>query len=118
MKETFERVVTSEQARHGLLILAAWYGKLFDMQTDGSLISSPKIIDVRIPLQCLVVDSKLILHENSKANIPGFYDPCVGEKKYLRVQYEFRGTPHEVTVENSEPLIIPRRSHRIVNLVD
>ena len=116
MKETVERVVISEQARHGLLIHEAWYGKLFDTQ-DG-LDSSPRIIDVHIPLQCLVVDSKLILHETSKANIPGFYDPCVGEKKYLRVRYEFRGTPHEVTVENSEPLIIPRRSHRIVNLVD
>ena len=76
MKETVERVVISEQARHGLLIHEAWYGKLFDTQ-DG-LDSSPRIIDVHIPLQCLVVDSKLILHETSKANIAGFYDPCVG----------------------------------------
>ena len=118
MKETVERVINSERARQGLLILEASYGKLFGTEDDSSHFSSPKVIDVHIPLQCLVVDSKLILRENTKANIPGFYNPCVGEKKYLRVRYEFRGTPHEVTIENSEPLIIPRKSHRIVNLVD
>ena len=117
MKETVARVIGNERVRHGLIILEAWYGKLFDVEADDGL-SSSKVIDVHVPLQCLVVDSKLILRESSKANIPGFYDPCIGEKKYLRVQYEFRGTPHEVTIDNSEPLIIPRRSHRIVNLVD
>ena len=117
MTETVERVVSTEQAKHGLLIIEAWYGKLFDTQEEDGLIQ-PKVVDVRIPLQCLVVDSKLILHENTKANIPGFYDPCLGEKKHLRVRYEFRGALHEVTVSNSEPLIIPRKSHRIVGLVD
>ena len=117
MTETVERVISIEQSKHGLLILEAWYGKLFDTQQEGGLIQ-PKVVDVRIPLQCLVVDSKLILHESTKVNIPGFYDPCLGEKKHLRVRYEFRGALHEVTVSNSEPLIIPRRSHRIVNLVD
>lgn len=116
MTETVERVINVEQSKHGLLILEAWYGRLFDTQEDGLI--QPKVIDVRIPLQCLVVDSKLILHENTKVNIPGFYDPCLGEKKHLRVKYEFRGALHEVTVRNSEPLIIPRRSHRIVTLVD
>lgn len=125
MEETVERIVSTERARHGLLIVEAWYGKLFDHQqsdgpttqgvgegTDGG--DEPKVIDVRIPLQCLVADSKLMLWESTKANIPGFYDPCVGERKYLRVLYEFRGTAHEVTVENSEPLVIPRESHRVI----
>ena len=118
MKETVERVINSERARQGLLIIEASYGKLFGTEDDGSSFSTPKVIDVHVPLQCLVVDSKLILRESTKVNIPGFYDPCIGEKKYLRVRYEFRGTPHEVTIENSEPLIIPRKSHRIANLVD
>ncbi len=117
MKETFERVLSYERTRHGLIILEAWYGRLFDTQADDGL-APPKVIDVHVPIQCLVVDSKVILRENTKAGIPGFYDPCLGEQKYLRVLYEFRGTPHEVTIENSEPLVIPRRSHRIVNLVD
>ena len=118
MQETVERIRTTEQAKHGLLIVEAWYGQLFDTQgADDGLLQS-RVVDVCVPLQCLVVDSKLILHESSKANLPGFYDPCVGETKFLRVRYEFRGTPHEVTIKNSEPLIIPRRSHRIVSLVD
>lgn len=114
MQETLERVVNTEQAKHGLLIVEAWYGKLFDHHTED-ILSEPKVIDVRIPLQCMVADSKLILRETSKANIPGFYDPCVGERKYLRTKYEFRGMPHEVTVENCEPLVIPRMSHRVLN---
>lgn len=114
MQESLERVINTEQAKHGLLIIEAWYGKLFDHQSDEDQVET-KVIDVRVPLQCLVVDSKLILHETSKANIPGFYDPCIGEKKHLRVKYEFRGTRHEVTMENSEPIVIPRLSHKVIN---
>ena len=122
MQETLERVVSAERAKHGLLIVEAWYGKLFDDETDdgsngngvGSDPLEAKVIDVRIPLQCMVSDSKLILRETGKANIPGFYDPCVGERKYLRTRYEFHGLSHEVTVENSEPLVIPRMSHRVM----
>ena len=118
MTETVDRVLTTERTRQGLIIVEAWYGKLFDLDPAGDRSELPKVIDVHVPLQCLVVDSKLILREDNKASIPGFYDPCVGETKYLRVRYEFRGTPHEVTVENSESLVIPRRSHRIVHFVD
>lgn len=114
MQETLERVVNTEQAKHGLLIVEAWYGKLFDHLSEENLLE-PKVIDVRIPLQCMVLDSKLILREASKANIPGFYDPCIGERKYLRTKYEFRGLLHEVTVEDFEPLVIPRMSHRVIN---
>ena len=117
MQETLERVMNTEQAKHGLLIVEAWYGMLFDHLSDDNLLE-PKVIDVRIPLQCMVLDSKLILQETSKANIPGFYDPCIGERKYLRTKYEFRGLPHEVTVEDFEPLVIPRMSHRVLNLTE
>jgi len=115
MQESYERILTMEQARHGLVIKEAWYGKLFDQCQPGDDQVDLKVIDVHIPLQCLVVDSKLILHEKSKVEIQGFYDPCIGEKKFLRVRYEFRGMPHEVTVESSEPLIIPRASHKLGN---
>lgn len=118
MQETMERNVNTERAKHGLLIVEAWYGKLFDQEPTQDNLLETKVIDVRVPLQCMVADSKLILRETSKASIPGFYDPCVGERKYLRARYEFRGLTHEVTVENSEPLIIPRVSHRVVNPVE
>ena len=117
MTETVERVLATERVRQGLIIVEAWYGKLFDLDPASDGLNISKVIDVHVPLQCLVVDSKLILREENKAVIPGFYDPCIGETKYLRVRYEFRGTPHEVTVENSESLVIPRRSHRIVHFV-
>ena len=116
MKATVERNISFEQARHGLIIVEAWYGCLFDSQRSSSSsdpLAPPRVIDVVIPLQCLVSDSKLILRENSKALIPGFYDPCVGDKKHLRVRYSFRGNMHEVTVANNESLVIPRESHRI-----
>ena len=93
--------MSAEQAKHGLLIVEAWY--IVSCFIKSSL---TKVIDVRIPLQCLVVDSKLILHGTGKVDIPGFYDPC------LRVKYEIRGTAHEVTVEDSEPLVIPKPSHK------
>ena len=111
MSASVQRVLSIEQARHGLIIIEAYYGRLFDIgehPAEGS-----KVIDVRIPLQVMVKDSKLILPATSKAHITGFYDPCFGEKKHLRVVYQFRGTMHEVTIENMDPLVIPRQSHLV-----
>ena len=113
MKATVERNISYEQARHGLIIIEAWYGCLFATSGTFQQQLQPRVIDVTVPLQCLVSDSKLILRDTSKVLIPGFYDPCVGAKKHLRVRYSFRGTMHEVTVANEEPLVIPRESHRI-----
>ncbi|KAG7221553.1 hypothetical protein INR49_017084 [Caranx melampygus] len=72
-----------------------------------------KVIDVTVPLQCLVKDSKLILTEATKSGLPGFYDPCVGEEKSLKVLYQFRGVMHQVLSGDTEPLRIPKQSHRI-----
>lgn len=48
----------------GLIILNAWYGKFV---TDNSQRHErAKVIDVTVPLQCLVKDSKLILTEATK----------------------------------------------------
>lgn len=48
----------------GLIILNAWYGKFV---TDNSRRHErARVIDVTVPLQCLVKDSKLILTEASK----------------------------------------------------
>lgn len=51
----------------GLLILNAWYGK-FVSETSQKQEKS-KVIDVTVPLQCLVKDSKLILTESSKVSV-------------------------------------------------
>nr|XP_046199935.1 dnaJ homolog subfamily C member 11-like isoform X1 [Oncorhynchus gorbuscha] len=89
MQESVRRIIETEESRMGLIILNAWYGKFV---TDNSRRHErAKVIDVSVPLQCLVKDSKLILTEATKTGLPGFYDPCVGEEKSLKVLYQFRG---------------------------
>lgn len=113
MQESVRRIIESEESRMGLIILNAWYGKFV---TDNSRKHErARVIDVTVPLQCLVKDSKLILTEASKAGLPGFYDPCVGEEKSLKVLYQFRGVMHQVLSGDAEALRIPKQSHRIDN---
>uniref|UniRef100_A0AAR2IKC5 DnaJ homolog subfamily C member 11 n=1 Tax=Pygocentrus nattereri TaxID=42514 RepID=A0AAR2IKC5_PYGNA len=113
MQESVRRIIEAEESRMGLIILNAWYGKFV---TDNSRKHErARVIDVTVPLQCLVKDSKLILTEASKAGLPGFYDPCVGEEKSLKVLYQFRGVMHQVLSGDTEALRIPKQSHRIDN---
>ncbi|KAJ8257817.1 hypothetical protein GJAV_G00190050 [Gymnothorax javanicus] len=111
MQESVRRIIEAEESRLGLIILNAWYGKFV---TDNSQKHErARVIDVTVPLQCLVKDSKLILTEASKSGLPGFYDPCVGEEKSLKVLYQFRGVMHQVLSRDNEALRIPKQSHRI-----
>ncbi|MEQ2168252.1 DnaJ (Hsp40), subfamily C, member 11, partial [Goodea atripinnis] len=43
------------------------------------------------------------------AGLPGFYDPCVGEEKSLKLLYQFRGVMHQVISADSESLRIPKQ---------
>uniref|UniRef100_A0A667XD13 DnaJ homolog subfamily C member 11 n=1 Tax=Myripristis murdjan TaxID=586833 RepID=A0A667XD13_9TELE len=111
MQESVRRIIEAEESKMGLIILNAWYGKFV---TDTSQKQErAQVIDVTVPLQCLVKDSKLILTEASKAGLPGFYDPCVGEEKSLKLLYQFRGVMHQVLSGDTEALRIPKQSHRI-----
>ncbi|KAM8866843.1 dnaJ homolog subfamily C member 11-like [Synchiropus picturatus] len=111
MQESVRRIIEAEESKMGLIILNAWYGKFVSDATQKQ--EKAKVIDVTVPLQCLVKDSKLILTEASKAGLPGFYDPCVGEDKSLKLLYQFRGVMHQVISADTEPLRIPKQSHRI-----
>ncbi|XP_055980936.1 dnaJ homolog subfamily C member 11 [Sorex fumeus] len=111
MQESVRRIIEAEESRMGLIIVNAWYGKFVNDKSRKN--ERVKVIDVTVPLQCLVKDSKLILTEASKAGLPGFYDPCVGEEKNLKVLYQFRGVLHQVMAQDSEALRIPKQSHRI-----
>ncbi|XP_036956329.1 dnaJ homolog subfamily C member 11-like [Acanthopagrus latus] len=111
MQESVRRIIEAEEAKMGLIILNAWYGKFVSDTSQKQ--EKAKVIDVTVPLQCLVKDSKLILTESSKAGLPGFYDPCVGEEKSLKLLYQFRGVMHQVISADTDPLRIPKQSHRI-----
>ncbi|KAM6046011.1 dnaJ homolog subfamily C member 11 isoform 4-T4 [Theristicus caerulescens] len=111
MQESVRRIIEAEEARMGLIVVNAWYGKFVNDNSRKN--EKVKVIDVTVPLQCLVKDSKLILTEASKAGLPGFYDPCVGEEKSLKVLYQFRGVLHQVMSADTEALRIPKQSHRI-----
>ena len=115
MKETSERIVQVEQAKLGLIITEAWYGKMSVKDNQRiNVCSEDEVIDVCVPLQCMVQDSKLIIHPGTKSTHPGFYDPCVGRQKWLFVVYDFRGFQHRVVVEDLQRLGIPKESHRVV----
>lgn len=74
MKATFSRIRAEEEAKKGLVITKALYGRFVYPQDRRNsnqpeeAVGSPndEIIDVTIPLQCLVKDSKLVLHNASK----------------------------------------------------
>uniref|UniRef100_A0A674BQ52 DnaJ (Hsp40) homolog, subfamily C, member 11a n=1 Tax=Salmo trutta TaxID=8032 RepID=A0A674BQ52_SALTR len=107
MQESVRRIIETEESKMGLIILNAWYGKFV---TDNSQRHErAKVIDVTVPLQCLVKDSKLILTEATKSGLPGFYDPCVGEEKSLKVLYQFQGVMHQVLSPEEEALRIPKQ---------
>lgn len=56
----------------GLIILNAWYGKFVSDTSQKQ--EKAKVIDVTVPLQCLVKDSKLILTESSKVRLCDPFD--------------------------------------------
>uniref|UniRef100_A0A3B3VV22 DnaJ homolog subfamily C member 11 n=1 Tax=Poecilia latipinna TaxID=48699 RepID=A0A3B3VV22_9TELE len=107
MQESVRRIIEAEESKMGLIILNGWYGKFVSDTSQKQ--EKAKVIDVTVPLQCLVKDSKLILTEASKAGLPGFYDPCVGEEKSLKLLYQFRGVMHQVISADTEPLRIPKQ---------
>lgn len=66
MSVQYERNCGEEEKRNGLIIVKAIYGKI---SNDTSATDPEQTIDVTVPLQCLVKESKLILQESSKVNI-------------------------------------------------
>lgn len=75
MKETVSRIRAEEESKKGLIITKSLYGRFVYPQDRGTIEESghrDEMIDVTIPLQCLVKDSKLILHKASKVRSYNF----------------------------------------------
>ncbi|CAH0402126.1 unnamed protein product [Chilo suppressalis] len=130
MRETYSRIRSDEEKRMGLVIIKAVYGKLpsgassheIAAEQTGDTATSPEspslyseVIDVTIPIQCLVKDSRLELLEASKSELPGFFDPCVGDDKHLTIQYMFHNNLHSCTVSDMQAVVLPRNNHRVKN---
>ncbi|KAG0000419.1 hypothetical protein BGZ65_004387 [Modicella reniformis] len=106
LRESTMRKMRQEQEKDGLVIVEALYGNL-------SATSEPGLVaNVTIAVQSLVNDSQLIMPGgHSKTHILGFYDPCLGEKKQLKIRYEFQRRLHEVVVADLASVAAPVRSH-------
>lgn len=112
MKETYERSIEIEEKKLGLVVIKALYGKL--QNSDDGEVLDHHCIDVTIPIQALVKDSKLILPETtSKSGLPGFYDPFIGEEKRLYIRYKFRSRLHQVFLSDTEPIRVPQKKHQM-----
>ena len=87
-----------------------------ELDSEVSISSHPDVINVTIPVQCLVEEqSKLILYEGSKNSLAGFYDPCSDEEKHLLVHYLYQGKHHQVLIPDEDQVRCPRLSHQIPN---
>lgn len=104
MQYTYERIVATENSVDGLIILCALYGALKEGTTN---FKDQLFIDVTIPLQCQVKDSKLVLYAGSKSELPGFYDACVGEAKTLKIEYRLKNVTSVVIVNDADPVVLP-----------
>lgn len=74
MSATYERVKNDEEKKKGLVIIKAFYGKSEeitsgDFENNDEWNSEPVVIEVSIPLQCLIRDSRLVLHKFSKVSL-------------------------------------------------
>lgn len=107
------RRMETEKARNGLVVVQAMYGVL-DAVDNTVPKDSPDIrwLDVTVAVQALVTDSQLnIAGGRSKANLLGFYDCAIGEKKQLQVRYLFKGRVHSLLVEDHQAVAAPLRAH-------
>lgn len=104
LKESTARKTKQEQEKDGLVVVEAVYGNL----------NAHVVADVTIAIQALVNNSQLAMPGgHSKNHVLGFYDPCLGEKKQLRIRYEFQTSMHEAVFDDLEHVVLPVRAHRL-----
>ncbi|XP_016973677.1 dnaJ homolog subfamily C member 11 isoform X2 [Drosophila rhopaloa] len=104
MQATYNRIMTEELERTGLIITRAVYGCTAE---GGSQFKPEQSLDVTVPIQCMVKDGTLQLHDSSKSDLPGFYDPSIGEDKILRIEYTYQNQFKVINVKDNEALQLP-----------
>jgi len=122
MEERFRRGKCEEEAKDGLVIELCLYGLLATEKDD--LISGVvgwgetaeellDVTDITKPIQCSVEHSRLALWEGAKSSLPGVWDPCPGEDKWLLIRYTFQGVRHQLFCQEKEAVKLPRTAHRM-----
>jgi len=122
MEERFSRGKSEEEAKNGLVIELCLYGLL---ATDsGDLVAEvsdwgeaaedmSEVTNITKPVQCSVEHSRLVLWEGPKSSLPGVWDPCPGEDKWILIRYTFQGLRHQVFCPENEAVKLPKTAHRI-----
>jgi len=123
MTERYRRIMREEEEKSGLLIVCALYGLLANDKgnlkkelkniDDKEVNSTDSYVNISMPLQCTVEDSRLILWEGSKGNLPGVWDPAPGEEKFILIKYRFQNSLHQIFCAENEAIKLPKNSHRI-----
>ncbi|ORY78135.1 hypothetical protein BCR37DRAFT_350543 [Protomyces lactucae-debilis] len=102
MREAIERKQDAARQAHGLVITDAQYG------------SKAHKVDVTIALAAQINDNQLVLPEKvRKSGLIGFWDPDLGEKKTLTVEYLFDDKLHRVEIDDRQGLVLPMKGHLI-----
>jgi len=106
MHGTYECIRHVESSKNGLMIEEALYGNLMQ--------KAIATIDVRIPLQCLVENSVLVIRPgSSKSWMEGFYDPSDSGDNELYIRYVFLNRAHECIFGDLDEVCIPLQEHLI-----
>ena len=74
------------------------------------------MVDVTVPVQCLVESGRLTFFDGSKADLAGFYDPCAllhDEQKHLIIRYSYQNATHQVLLPDEDALKVPKTAHRL-----
>ena len=104
MTRTAENKKKIEQEKNGLVIVSACYGLGAGAGERGEL-------DVTVPLQFFVQDSKLWLGRGSKNCVLGFFSSAEGQEvASLYVRYTSDGVLFETTISDSDDLLLPSRT--------
>lgn len=75
-----------------------------------------ELVDVTVPVQCLVESGRLTFFDGSKADLAGFYDPCAllhDEQKHLLIRYSYQNASHQVLLPDEDALKVPKTAHRL-----
>jgi len=122
MEERFRRGASEEEARNGLVIELCLYGLLATEKDDlvagvagwgETAVNMPDVTDITKPVQCSVEHSRLSLWEGAKSSLPGVWDPCPGEDKWLLFRYTFQGARHQLFCQEMEAVKLPKTAHRM-----